>query len=499
MQPSVGTTMEHLGRLIGASVIGSGETLVTGVRHDSRAIEKGELFAALSGATVDGHDYIDQACKRGASGILAERPVDASVPSLVVDDTRKVLGAVANAIYGQPFASLKTVGITGTNGKTTVAWLVRQMLEASDFRTAVLGTLRALPGEAPAAAIHTTPEADGIARFALEVGARSGNSLVMEVSSHALDMKRVDGVTFDVAAFTNLSQDHLDYHETMEAYGQAKERLFTELAPEHAVFNIDDPFVAKFHQRLQHASAVTVSVDGSSSDIWATKVSPFRGGLSATVHAFDDVASVRLPFIGRHNLENYLVALAISLKLGASFSEMTDDDFVSKLYSAPGRMQRVPHHDDVLMFVDYAHTPDALERAIAASRVVTEGRLWVVFGCGGDRDRGKRPLMGDVASNGADRIVVTSDNPRTEDADAIVREIVGSRKLTDAWHVEVDRRAAIAFAVQHAEAGDTILVAGKGHEDYQVLGTERVHLSDVEELEKAVASALTQAGEGSVS
>lgn len=459
---------------------------ITGVQHDSRAVGPGQMFAALVGANVDGHAFAEQACAKGASALLVERPLRTHVPQLLVSDARRSLGPIASFVYGEPTRRLATVGITGTNGKTTVAWLVEQTLRALDFSPAVLGTLRAYPGQTPEAAVHTTPEADDIARFADEVLQRGGDALVMETSSHALAMHRVDGIDFDVAAFTNLSQDHLDFHHSMDAYGAAKARLFSELSPRETVINIDDTFGQKLAADLPYA--VTTSTRASAGAVFSAQGLSFhRGGFTSVLETPWGAYPVDVPLVGRHNLENLLVALGIVHALGKSAKSLLAQNFFSTLRGAPGRMQRVPHPNNVLLFVDYAHTPDALARALDAARGVTDGTLWVVFGCGGDRDRGKRPLMAQAAEQSADKLVITSDNPRTEDPEAIIAQVVAGLATPQSAHVDVDRRQAIRHAVANAKPGDTIVVAGKGHEDYQILGTERVHLSDVEELEAAVA------------
>ncbi len=483
MQP----TLARLAQLAHGRVEGDDNVIPAGVQHDSRAVEVGEMFVALPGANVDGHDFVQQACARGASALMVQRSVEAPVPVLYVDDSRKRLGAVAEEIYGNPTRHLRTVGITGTNGKTTVAWLVEQMLSHLGGKPAVLGTLRAFPGDSPEAATHTTPEADDVARFAREVKKRGGDALVMEASSHALDMHRIDGVQFDVAAFTNLSQDHLDYHESMEAYAEAKARLFGDLAPARSVLNVDDAFGRELRSRI--TDPICVSARGAQQAVFtAGTVEMHRGGFVTELHTPWGIVPADVPLVGFHNLENLLVALAIAYALELEVEKLTEPAFLSSLRGAPGRMQRVEHPDDVLLYVDYAHTPDALARALEAARGVTDGRLWVVFGCGGDRDRLKRPKMAQVAEQGADEVIVTSDNPRTEDPSAIIDEVcAGLVDKRERTHVEVDRRAAIRYAVKHAKRGDTVLVAGKGHEDYQILGTTRVHLSDVEELHAAVA------------
>lgn len=480
-----GTALLQLARLVAADLRGDERVRVKSVQHDSRHVGEGALFAALVGANVDGHNYVAQACERGATALMVERAVDAPLPQLIVKSTRRSLGPVASEVYGRPTESLRTVGVTGTNGKTTVAWLVEQILSALGHKPAVLGTLRAFAGEVPVASAHTTPEADDIARFACECRVRGDGALIMETSSHALAMHRVDGISFDVAAFTNLSQDHLDFHQTMEAYGKAKTRLFSELAPSRMVINLDDAFGRQLAERF--SSAIGVSAQAlAEADLFARSVSFQRGGFEATLQTPWGEHALEVPLVGLHNLENLLVALGIAHALDLALEPLFASGFFSSLRGAPGRMQRVEHPNDVLMYVDYAHTPDALARALAAARGVTGGKVWAVFGCGGDRDRTKRPLMAKAAEKSADVLVVTSDNPRSEEPNAIIEEICAGLTSKKRAHIEVDRRKAIRYAVRNAKPGDTIVVAGKGHEDYQIIGTTKYHLSDVEELHAAV-------------
>lgn len=487
---------------IGRDVQGDASVMLTGVQHDSRAVQPGDLFAAVPGANVDGARFAGAAVDGGAAAVLANAPLSlpAGVPQLISDDVRLDLSKASEQVYGRPSTQLRVVGITGTNGKTTTAHLVESMLHALGRKPALLGTVAMRgPGFEDEAA-HTTPEADDLARFMRRAVDAGATDLVMEVSSHGLTLRRVESVSFAVAAFTNLTQDHLDFHGTLDAYGEAKARLFTALGPAASVINIDDAFGAALATRAPNA--LRCSVDGSRGDLKVERWEMRRAGLRAQV-AFDGkTAALRSPLVGAHNLENLLSAVGILLHLGVSFSDALAA--AGRATAAPGRLERVtlasddPGHarfSDVETFVDYAHTPDALRRVISALRPLTPGRLITVFGCGGDRDRTKRPKMG-AAAAASHVCLVTSDNPRTEDPEAIIAEILpgvvssglalldktawraeGSR-VTRGYAVIPERRDAIVAAMRIARPGDTVLIAGKGHEDYQIVGHTKLSFDD---------------------
>jgi len=462
------TEVAELASALGARLVGEGDAEVTAVHHDSRKVGDGSAFVAIPGANVDGAEFASGAVAAGAAAVIAERELSVEAPVLVVADARVALARAAHLVYGEPTTKLKVAGITGTNGKTTTAWLLRSALGGASL----LGTVSATG--APAA--FTTPEADDLARFVaaeLETGAAH---LVMEVSSHALALHRVDGVAFDVAAFTNLSQDHLDFHETMAAYQEAKARLFTELAPRAAVIDVDSEVGADFASRT---SAELWSV-GRREDarVRVNEVHFSAAGIEASLSIEGEAVTLRSPLVGAHNVQNLTVALGAALAMGKERAEVLEA--LATATGAPGRLERVPDPGGALVLVDYAHTPDALRNALAALRPLTSGRLIVVFGCGGDRDTEKRPMMGRAAGDGADFAVVTSDNPRTEDPEAIVDAIVPGvhdSGIGD-FVVEVDREAAIDLAIRRAKPGDTVLIAGKGHEDYQIVGTTKRPFDD---------------------
>jgi UDP-N-acetylmuramoyl-L-alanyl-D-glutamate--2,6-diaminopimelate ligase len=490
--------LQHSG--VEGRIAGSATQLVSGVQHDSRRVAGGDLFVAVPGETHDGMSFVTDALARGAVAVMAEQRVPHDVPQITVPDARVGLGRAAELIYGAPTTALHTVGITGTNGKTTTAYLLKQAIEGASGRPALIGTTGLVVAGAERPSLHTTPEGDDISRFARQALDDGATHLVLEVSSHGLSMHRADALNFEVAAFTNLSRDHLDFHESMERYGEAKARLFTELGPKHAVIHVDDPFGAELATRVPVSTIRCSRRPGSDAEIVATRWSATRAGIRAEVQTPAGAVELRSPMLGEHNLENLLVALGCAHALGL------DLDTVARAWESvggsPGRLERIDHPGDVAVLVDYAHTPDALRRVLETMRAVTPHRLIVVFGAGGDRDKGKRPEMGRVGVQCADLCVLTSDNPRTEDPQCILDEVESGAKdagarcidpgeLADAgqgYCTLIDRREAIAAAIQAARAGDTVLLAGKGHETYQIIGTERTHFDDREEARAAIAT-----------
>jgi UDP-N-acetylmuramoyl-L-alanyl-D-glutamate--2,6-diaminopimelate ligase len=497
-------TLRELSALVaGSRVHGDASVQVSGVNSDSRSIEASDLFVAITGGTHDAARFAPSAIERGATAVLAARPLEVAVPTLVVEDVRAALGPVSQRVYGDPTRALRTVGVTGTNGKTTVSYLLESVLAQAGLTPALLGTvaLRGPAGEQPAQL--TTPEADAIARFAHVQRQAGARSLVMEVSSHALEQGRVSGMHFEVAAFTNLTQDHLDFHGTMDAYGAAKVRLFTEYAPNHSVIMVDHPFGRALAERVRASGqqVFTCSADASAghADLQVRAYSSLRTGIEARVATPQGELELQSPLFGAHNMENLLVVLGVAHALGIDLR--TAAQALRGAVGAPGRLERVAHPGDVLVLVDYAHTPDALERALRALRPLTRGRLFAICGCGGDRDRTKRAPMGEAAAREADLAVLTSDNPRTEDPVAILAEMepgaqrakarVEASALSTAssgYTVVIDRRQAIQLALAAARPGDSILLAGKGHENYQIIGKVKLDFDDRLEAARAIAA-----------
>ncbi|KGE03254.1 UDP-N-acetylmuramoyl-L-alanyl-D-glutamate--2,6-diaminopimelate ligase [Pseudohaliea rubra] len=455
---------------------------VTGVSCDSRTVRPGDLFLACRGREHDGRTFIPAAVRAGAAAVVADAGVaaahrPAAVPLLEVDDLAAALGGIASRFFDDPSSELAVVGVTGTNGKTTVSQLVGQLLRALDRPCGVIGTLGASLGDAPGPASLTTPDAVTLQAQLAAWRDQGVGHAALEVSSHALDQGRVNGLTVTTAIFTNLSRDHLDYHGSMRAYGEAKLRLFRHPGLRHAVINLDDPFGARVRGALAaHCAALTVSTrPGRGAAVTVAAPQRDQAGVGGTLVTPWGSGPFRAPLVGDYNLANVVAAAAAALSLGVALEPVLEA--LGRLRPAPGRLEAVPNDRGLQVVVDYAHTPDALEKVLMTLREQTDGRLLLVFGCGGDRDPGKRAPMGAVACAFADEVFVTSDNPRSEAPQAILDDIAASCSGT--FHLEVDRAAAITAAVAAARAGDCVLIAGKGHEDYQVIGGERLPFSDV--------------------
>ncbi len=479
---------------------------VKGLAYHSAAVEEGFLFAAIRGLKEDGTQYVPDALARGARVLLLDRPLEVrGAVQVIVPDVREALARVASAFCGDPSSSLVLIGITGTNGKTTTSYLVESILTADEKRVGVIGTVNYRFQGRVFPAPTTTPESLDLQRNLQAMREAGVTHAVLEVSSHSLDQQRVRGCDFDVALFTNLTRDHLDYHGSMEEYFRAKQLLFTQGLRESrkekrfAVINGDDPR----GEDLARLAGSTVFRYGMErrSEVWPRSFEEGPEGLSFRLATPRGLLEGESALFGRHNLYNILAAVSVGEVLGVPQRAMVAG--VAALKRVPGRMERVPGDDGIHVFVDYSHTPDALERALETLHKVRSGRLILVFGCGGDRDRGKRPEMGSVAATGSDLAVITSDNPRTEDPLRIIEEIergtqrTGRKKyevsrLSDGWDaagyaVIPDRREAIRAAIGAARPGDMVLIAGKGHEDYQILGKRKIHFDDREEAAEALA------------
>jgi UDP-N-acetylmuramoyl-L-alanyl-D-glutamate--2,6-diaminopimelate ligase len=480
---------------LGSTIAGDPSTRVRGVRHDSREVEPGDLFVARPGARADGTRFVADAVARGAVAVMATRGAigaeSPGVPVLFVDDISSGLAHAASAVYGHPSFALDVVGITGTNGKTTTTHLVQAAVDGALGRKAcgAIGTVGHGFDGWHVRAEHTTPEADDTARMMAHMRDRGATHVAMEVSSHALELGRVRAVHFRVAALTNLTHDHLDFHRSMGAYADAKARLFTELGPATVVLNVDDAFG---RQLLDRVGAPVVRVSIREDALQEADVAPRRvrfgaRGIEATVRTLAGDVTIASRLVGPHNLENLLIALAIGQALELDVVAVASA--LSNAPAPPGRLERCDDETDgVRVLVDYAHTPDALLRALDALRPLATGRVWCVFGCGGDRDPTKRGPMGRAAASRADVVVVTSDNPRTEDPGAIAASVVaGARAAGMEPVVELDRRRAIELAVQSADRDDVVLVAGKGHETYQIVGSVKHPFDDRTEARRALA------------
>jgi len=437
---------------------------IEALAYDSRQVAAGTLFFCVRGSTRDGHEHAPEAIARGAVALVVERPLGLGVPELLVPSARAAMAPIAARFHGDPSARLRVVGVTGTNGKTTTTFLTRALLEAAGEQCALLGTVKSVIGGRDGEVIHTTPEAiDLQASFAAMLAA-GDRACAMEVSSHALELHRADAIHFAAAVFTNLTQDHLDFHPTMEAYFMAKRRLF-EAGPGIAVVNLDDPYGARL--KAEFPDAVTFALQHADADYRARDLRSSVAAARFTAQTPDGEVALRTRLPGAFNVANALAALAVAHQLGAGLATIADA--LAQAAPAPGRFQALDEGQPFAVLIDYAHTPDSLENVLHAARALAAGRLICVFGCGGDRDRGKRPQMGRIATTLADITLVTSDNPRSEPPEAIVEEILAGTHA-DAQHaVEaiVERRSAIARAIELARKGDVVVIAGKGHEQGQ--------------------------------
>jgi UDP-N-acetylmuramoyl-L-alanyl-D-glutamate--2,6-diaminopimelate ligase len=474
----------------GLEVSGPTTVEITGVGHDSRTVAPGFLFVGIRGFRHDGRAFIADALSRGAAAVMVDRePAAVAIPPGItvirVPDSRVALAAAACRFFDNPSASLRLVGVTGTNGKTTTTYLVEAILGAAGRTTGLLGTIEYRCGTVSFPGERTTPEASDLQSLLHRMRDLGAWGAVMEVSSHSLSLHRVDGCEFDVGIFTNLTQDHLDFHKTMQGYAEAKARLFQMLGRDRrksgdaaAVLNADDPW-SPFMQGQTRARVIRFSLTGEA-DLRVRVMSLTLAGIRATVESPWGRLEITSPLVGGHNLANILGAAAACLHLGVERDAV--EKGLASLRAVPGRFEKVDAGQPFGVVVDYAHTPDALERVLQIAREFTAGRVIALFGCGGDRDRGKRPLMGEAAARLADYVVLTSDNPRSEDPQAILAEIeAGVQKAYSGSerHATIpDRREAIRVALTRAEPGDLVVIAGKGHETYQVLRDRTIPFDD---------------------
>jgi UDP-N-acetylmuramoyl-L-alanyl-D-glutamate--2,6-diaminopimelate ligase len=460
--------------------VGDTDVEIVSVTHDSRSTRPGDLFCCIPGAAADGHRFASEAVAAGATALVVERVLPIPVPQIRVGSVRRAIGPIAARAAGDPSRAMRVVAITGTNGKTTTTHLIGEIAHAAGEQSEVIGTLTAE---------RTTPEAPELQASLAQMRLRGVETVAMEVSSHALAQHRVDGTRFAAVGFTNLSRDHLDYHGDLDAYFGAKARLFTPQFAGAAAVNVDDSRGPELATRARDAGlSVRTFALGADADVRIDRIHTDATGSSGRLVAAEGSESIRLPLLGRFNLENAAAAAAIALSAGLPFGAIAPG--LGGATPVKGRMERIDDGQSFTVLVDYAHTPDALERLLSAARELADrdGRVIVVFGCGGDRDRGKRPEMGRVATDHADLVIVTSDNPRSEDPASIAAMVVGSLGATDdRIVVELDRRAAIRLAIAEAAPSDVVLIAGKGHESGQTSGTTTVPFDDAivarEELE----------------
>jgi UDP-N-acetylmuramoyl-L-alanyl-D-glutamate--2,6-diaminopimelate ligase len=463
---------------------------ITGVAYDSRRVKPGDLFVAVPGFERDGHEFAAEAAAAGAAAIASEREVEGvEIPRLMVRSGREAMALISDAFYGHPSGGLALAGVTGTNGKTTTAFLIDAVLRAAGRTTGLMGTIHYRVGDRVFEAPRTSPEAPDLQFYLSEMREANASHAVMEVSSHALELGRVLGCEFAAAVFTNLTQDHLDFHGDMESYFRAKLRFFAEMAPAESIVNFDDAYGRRIAAEAAGPERRVLGYGlAEDADVRAGNLSVSAEGMSFDLIWQGSEFAVRTRLTGQHNVSNILAAAAACLAMGLSPEEVAEG--IGSLDNVPGRFEKVDLGQPFLVVVDYAHTEDALSRMLEFARPVTEGRLLTLMGCGGDRDRNKRPLMAAAALRASDRVYMTSDNPRTEAPEAILREVEAGADLIeggrDRSRVVVDRREAIREIIAEAGEGDTVVIAGKGHERFQLVGDERLPFDDCEEAREAL-------------
>lgn len=473
----------------GERAAGDFSAQITGVAYDSRLVQAGDVFVAVAGFQADGHDFAKDAVDGGAAALVVERKIEGispEVPQFVAPSGREALSRLGDAFYGHPSGDLALIGVTGTNGKTTTAFLIDAILRSAGRRTGLMGTIHYRVGDEVFEEPRTTSEGPDLQRYLRRMADAGASHAVMEVSSHGLALDRLCGCEFQAAVFSNLTQDHLDFHGDMESYFQAKRKLFREFSPANAIINADDAYGRRIAAEAR-GQVWTYALDDRA-DLGVENLSSSSAGMSFRMLTPAGGVGVETALIGRHNLSNILAASAACLSQGLTPEEVAAG--VASLKNIPGRFEKVDMGQPFLVVVDYAHTEDALARVLEFARPVTEKRILTLMGCGGDRDRKKRPLMAAAALRRSDYVVMTSDNPRTEDPASILREVESGAALVPAsdgrWRSILDRREAIQAIVAEAREGDAVIIAGKGHETYQILGTERTAFDDREEARTAL-------------
>jgi UDP-N-acetylmuramoyl-L-alanyl-D-glutamate--2,6-diaminopimelate ligase len=487
------TTVRRLAEITEAKLTGDETLLVTDVSHDSRRAGAGTLFAAVAGALFDAHKFVPQVMAQGAVGVFSEQPAppDFSGAWLQVSNIRRAMALAAAEVHGHPSRELQLTGITGTNGKTTTAYLIASIPEAAGELVAMTGTVEYRLGKQRFKADRTTPEATDMQRLlrqAVEIGCQTA---VMECSSQAMDFHRCDELEYAVAVFTNLTRDHLDYHHTMENYWYAKQRLFDGrlgTRPRNSVINVDDAYGVELADKLESEGLNVISYAvNAHADVTANNAEFSLEGMRFELLTSGTQREFRSPLVGAPHIYNTLAAVASGLALGYSLDVITAA--LENCTGAPGRFERVPHDGDFSVVIDYAHSDDALVNVLRTAREVVKGKIITVFGCGGDRDRSKRAPMGEAAGSLSDVVILTSDNPRTEDPEQILCDAEeGIRKTGKPYRKLADRTEAIHQAIAEARTGDLVLIAGKGHEDYQIIGREVFHFDDKEVARAALAA-----------
>jgi UDP-N-acetylmuramoyl-L-alanyl-D-glutamate--2,6-diaminopimelate ligase len=470
------------------SAIFSSKTMISGITINAQNAKPGDLFIALAGSKTHGINFADQAIANGAVAVLTDAPHNLSVPTFITSKPRELVGQISTWFYENPFSKLTAIGVTGTNGKTTTVNLVKQLWQESGCTTGVIGTIGTEIGTVAYAGERTTPEATDLQSIAAVMVENKISHLAMEVSSHALVQNRVTGAHFKVSAFSNLTQDHLDYHLSMENYFAAKAKLFTKEFSDLAVINIDDAYGQKLLKQIE-ITAITVSRESENGDWHYRSTKAIEGGFAVgIVNKAGAEINANFNILGDHNLDNLILAVAIAAASGLSTEQIAGA--IPKLHSVPGRLEKVEVGQSFKALVDYAHTPDAVERVLSSVKKFTDGRVIAILGCGGDRDRSKRSIMGEALHKFADVSIFTSDNPRSEDPTTILIEMVGNIQVNEPSRIVVDRKEAISYAISVAKLGDTVLLLGKGHETGQEIKAVVTPFDDRLELAKAIKEML---------
>ncbi|WP_257350556.1 UDP-N-acetylmuramoyl-L-alanyl-D-glutamate--2,6-diaminopimelate ligase [Pseudalkalibacillus decolorationis] len=469
-----------ISQLVGYKLFNDSNPSISGIEMDSRKVEEGNLFVCVKGERFDGHLFVDDVVKRGAVAIVAEREIKTSVPVILVKDTRRVLSVLSDRFFKSPTRQLQLIGITGTNGKTTTSHIIDRMLQDQHRRTGIIGTIEMRINNVPYPVSNTTPESPVLQKAFARMVEEKVETAVMEVSSHALHMGRVRGCDYNTAVFTNLSQDHLDYHETMEEYLQAKGLLFSQLGNTYdnesvklAILNHDDPASEKF-KKMTAAQVLTYSID-KPSDIRANNINITGQGTEFELQTLKGTYQVKMKLIGKFSVYNVLASIAAGIASGLEEQKMIET--IEQLEGVPGRFEVVHEGQPYTVIVDYAHTPDSLKNVLQTVQEFAIGKIYVVVGCGGDRDRSKRPQMAQIAVDYSDQAIFTSDNPRTEDPQQIIYDMENGIS-GNSYESIIDRKEAIEYVIQKAAEDDIIVIAGKGHETYQIIGEDTIDFDD---------------------
>ena len=487
------------------NVNGSMEREISSVCYDSRKVDNGSLFVAIKGLKSDGHNFLGEAIKRGARAVVVENnsqlpTPDSRLPTIItVRDSRKALALISANFYGHPSREMSVIGITGTNGKTTISYLINSILKVNGFKTGLIGTIDyRFDGEIIPSS-HTTPESLDLQQLFKRIAGNGGKYCVMEVSSHSLELDRVYGTRFETGVFTNLTQDHLDFHGNLEKYFHAKARLFKEYELKKAVINIDDPYGRRLIKDIKSERILTYGIK-EDADVKADDINISINGLKFIANTLIGKLNIESRFLGMHNVYNILASVSTAILEG--LSEKSIIKGIVLLETVPGRLEVINEGQDFTVLVDYAHTDDALKNVLKAAREIPHSKIIVVFGCGGERDRGKRPLMGKAAVEYSDFAIITSDNPRSEEPSKIIDEIEkgiknppqippllkgGEGGFSGERYIKIpDRREAIEYAINNASKGDIVIIAGKGHEDYQIFKDKKIHFDDREVAREAI-------------